>query len=119
LIIRLNVVQPITGKILKISASYYTDKDKYDNNKELQYSLINFKWKMDYDRVVQGNDTLMIAHNPQIGWQNITSFDIYNWNVGWEFHSNESYNLAPGPGYSGVISSNLNYNKNIQMLLLK
>jgi len=49
------------------------------------------------------SDTLNLIgiSNPLIGWQNITSFDIYNWNVGWEFHSNESYNSAPGPSYSG------------------
>lgn len=42
--------------------------------------------------------------NPQIGWQNLTAKDIYDWEVGDEFHTYENHSPALPPGASDFSS---------------
>ncbi|HBX53168.1 MAG: hypothetical protein A2275_17620 [Bacteroidetes bacterium RIFOXYA12_FULL_35_11] len=44
------------------------------------------------------SDTLNLIGitNPRIGWQNITAYDVYNWQPGWEFHTTEGTTTLHG-----------------------
>ena len=45
------------------------------------------------------SDTLNLIGitNPSIGWQNITAYDVYNWQPDWEFHTTEGTTTTHGP----------------------
>lgn len=50
-------------------------------------------------------DTLQLKglNNPIVGWQNITANDVFDWQIGWEFHTLQEYSpFGPIGGSNGT-----------------